>query len=242
MRRLVIPSAICGTSASAPPAHEESLGIPRRASPYITSTSPSAQCYAMACKPVKKIPLRYGDSASHSKPLQCPAARHFSLVMSRVRGSNPLVGSSQLAYLNHLYSNRGGPSACRGVSFDTTLIPPPATEGGREMALRYAWDPRIQEFVPRPGVRKLILLVDGTWREGDLDALARAGWGVITHPNEIAKLVEAVVWQRRRATTDEDQYVIRYWAFSNLCRRMVTISAAAQRSIDPPHRDKPSET
>jgi hypothetical protein len=61
------------------------------------------------------------------------------------------------------------------------------------MALRYCWDPSIQEFVPRPGVRKLILLVDGTWREGDLDALARAGWGVITHPNEIARRVEAVV-------------------------------------------------
>jgi hypothetical protein len=42
-------------------------------------------------------------------------------------------------------------------------------------------------------VRKLILLVDSTWREGDLDALARDGWGVITHPNEIARLVEAVV-------------------------------------------------
>ena len=79
------------------------------------------------------------------------------------------------------------------MSFDTILIPPPATEGGREMALRYSWDPRIQEFVPRPGVRKLILLVDGTWREDDLDALARAGWGVITHPNEIARLVEAAV-------------------------------------------------
>jgi len=60
------------------------------------------------------------------------------------------------------------------------------------MDLRNTWDPGIQEFFPRPGVRKLIRLVDGTWREGDLDALARAGCGVITHPNEIARLVEAV--------------------------------------------------
>jgi hypothetical protein len=60
------------------------------------------------------------------------------------------------------------------------------------MALRYSWDPRIQEFVPWPGVRKLILLVDGTWCEGELDDLAHAGWGVITHPREIARLVEAV--------------------------------------------------
>jgi hypothetical protein len=30
---------------------------------------------------VKKIPLRYGDSASHSRPLQCPATPYFSLVM-----------------------------------------------------------------------------------------------------------------------------------------------------------------
>ena len=61
------------------------------------------------------------------------------------------------------------------------------------MALRYSWDPRIQEFVPQPGVRKLILLVDGIWREGALAPLARAGWGVITRPYEIARLVEAVV-------------------------------------------------
>ena len=45
------------------------------------------------------------------------------------------------------------------VSFDTILILLPVTEGGREMALRYSWDPRTHEFIPRLGVRKLNLLV-----------------------------------------------------------------------------------
>jgi hypothetical protein len=62
---------------------------------YITSTSPSAQCSAKVCKPVKKISLRQVDSASHSKRPPCPATPYLSLVAGAgVGGSSPLVGSS----------------------------------------------------------------------------------------------------------------------------------------------------
>ena len=89
----------------------------------------------MACKPVKKIPLRYGDYASHSKTLQCPAARHFSLVAGAgVSGSSPLVGSPKSVILQvkrevrqssraSLYRNR---TATRRPKASTS---PPTAEG-----------------------------------------------------------------------------------------------------------------
>ncbi len=64
---------------------------------------------------------------------------------------------------------------------------------GRAVALRYSWDAKPREFTPRPGVKKLILVVDGTWRQPDLDALIRAGWDEIFYPDEMEKLVDAIV-------------------------------------------------
>lgn len=64
---------------------------------------------------------------------------------------------------------------------------------GRAAALRYNWDPKAKRFIPRPGVNKLILVVDGTWRQSDLDALVRAGWDEIFYPDEMDKLAKAIV-------------------------------------------------
>lgn len=64
---------------------------------------------------------------------------------------------------------------------------------GRAVALRYSWDASKKRFVPRPGLKKLILLVDGTWRQGDLDALARAGWDEIFYPDQMDELKKAIV-------------------------------------------------
>ncbi|MFZ5591625.1 MAG: hypothetical protein ACOY81_07460 [Bacillota bacterium] len=64
---------------------------------------------------------------------------------------------------------------------------------GRAVALRYTWDADAKQFRPRPGVKKLILVVDGTWRQDDLDALVRAGWDEIFYPDEMDKLVKAIV-------------------------------------------------
>jgi hypothetical protein len=65
--------------------------------------------------------------------------------------------------------------------------------GGRAVALRYSWDAATKQFIPRPGVKKLILVVDGTWRQSDLDALVRAGWDEIFYPDEMAKLKKSVI-------------------------------------------------
>jgi hypothetical protein len=64
---------------------------------------------------------------------------------------------------------------------------------GRAVALRYSWDTAGKKFIPRPGVKKLILVLDGTWRRDDLLALARAGWDEIFYPDEMDKLAAAIV-------------------------------------------------
>lgn len=64
---------------------------------------------------------------------------------------------------------------------------------GRAVAIRYSWDGPRAQFRPRPGIAKLILVVDGTWDQSDLDSLVKAGWDEIYYPDEIDKLVKAIV-------------------------------------------------
>lgn len=64
---------------------------------------------------------------------------------------------------------------------------------GRAVGLRYSWNKESRQFEPRDGVKKLILLLDGTWRQKDLDALIKAGWDEIYYPDEIDKLKAAIV-------------------------------------------------
>lgn len=64
---------------------------------------------------------------------------------------------------------------------------------GRAVALRYSWDSKAKKFIPRPGVKKMVLVVDGTWRQSDLDALVRAGWDEIFYPDEMGKLAKAII-------------------------------------------------
>jgi len=63
---------------------------------------------------------------------------------------------------------------------------------GRAVALRYHWDAERREFVPRPGVTKMVLLLDGTWRQKDIDALVHAGWDEIYYPDEMGKLAATI--------------------------------------------------
>jgi hypothetical protein len=63
---------------------------------------------------------------------------------------------------------------------------------GRAPALRYQWDVVESRFVRRPWAKKLFLIVDGTWRKEDLDALAQAGWDGIFYPDELKMLVAAI--------------------------------------------------
>lgn len=64
---------------------------------------------------------------------------------------------------------------------------------GRAPALRYSWDAKNGRYVGRPNTDKLLLIVDGTWRQDDLDALVRAGWDEVFYPDEMDKLVQAIV-------------------------------------------------
>jgi hypothetical protein len=64
---------------------------------------------------------------------------------------------------------------------------------GRAVALRYSWDSKSNKFVRRPGIEKLILVLDGTWKREDLLTLARAGWDEIFYPDEMDKLAKAIV-------------------------------------------------
>jgi hypothetical protein len=64
---------------------------------------------------------------------------------------------------------------------------------GRAVALRYTWDTAAKKFKPRTGVKKLILVVDGTWRQDDLNTLIRAGWDEVFYPDEMDKLKKAII-------------------------------------------------
>jgi hypothetical protein len=63
---------------------------------------------------------------------------------------------------------------------------------GRAVSLRYAWSGSRRSFEPREGVDRLLLVVDGTWNQEDLDALSRAGWDIF-YPDEMGELLKAVV-------------------------------------------------
>jgi hypothetical protein len=64
---------------------------------------------------------------------------------------------------------------------------------GRAVGLRYTWDQKTESFKKRPGVNRLILLLDGTWSQKDLDTLVRAGWDEIYYPDEIDKIKTSVL-------------------------------------------------
>lgn len=63
---------------------------------------------------------------------------------------------------------------------------------GRAVGLRYTWDPLVGKYVQRPGVSKLMLVIDGTWRQSDLAALSRAGWDRIFYPDELDQLIDSI--------------------------------------------------
>lgn len=63
---------------------------------------------------------------------------------------------------------------------------------GRAPSIKYSWDQQ-RGFTQRSKVKKLILLIDGTWRGTDLEVLQRAGWDEIFYPDEIDNLAKAIV-------------------------------------------------
>jgi hypothetical protein len=64
---------------------------------------------------------------------------------------------------------------------------------GRVVSMRSTWDDRRQKFVARANAEKFFLIVDGSWRQSDLDALVKAGWDAIFYPDELDKLAALIV-------------------------------------------------
>ncbi len=64
---------------------------------------------------------------------------------------------------------------------------------GYAVGLRYSWDHHKKAFVNRAGVKKLILLIDGTWKQNHINDMIQAGWDEIYYPDEIDKLKAAIV-------------------------------------------------
>jgi hypothetical protein len=65
--------------------------------------------------------------------------------------------------------------------------------GGRGALLPITWSAREKRFIERNEIRKLVLMVDGMFADSDLAVLHRLGWDEIFYPDEIDRLMEAIV-------------------------------------------------
>jgi hypothetical protein len=62
----------------------------------------------------------------------------------------------------------------------------------RARNVRYQYNSNTKTFTRRSEVERLVLIVDGTFEDNDLRALAEAGWDSIVYPDEIAELVNSL--------------------------------------------------
>lgn len=62
---------------------------------------------------------------------------------------------------------------------------------GRGLSLRITWNGK--EYEIRESLKKTILLIDGTWEQKQVNALARCGWDEIYYPHEMDQLAKAIV-------------------------------------------------
>ncbi len=64
---------------------------------------------------------------------------------------------------------------------------------GRAPALRFGWNADARSFAHRTTAKRLFLVLDGTWGQTDIDALLAAGWDDIFYPDEMDRLIKAIV-------------------------------------------------
>ena len=136
------------------------------------------------------------------------AHRGFDPLLAIMIGGNVINPRSDVCTIRSCFAEKAGLSGQAGkttvVKCKKTIINwQTATDAGRDhkrkelcgraIGLRYTWNAEKKQFEPRPGVQKLILLLDGTWRQKDLDALVRAGWDEIYYPDELDQLKKAIV-------------------------------------------------
>lgn len=99
-------------------------------------------------------------------------------------GSSGRAGHTSLAKKNHTLINW---QSCSDAGRDHKK----KELCGRAIGVRYHWNGK--DFVRRPGIQKMILVLDGTWKQADLNALLRAGWDEIYYPDEMDQLAKAIV-------------------------------------------------
>lgn len=59
----------------------------------------------------------------------------------------------------------------------------------RARAIRYEYNVERDTFIRREGVNQLVLIVDGTFGDEDLEVLVASGWDIIIYPDDIPELV-----------------------------------------------------
>ena len=64
---------------------------------------------------------------------------------------------------------------------------------GLATGIRYTWDKTHGLFVERPNIQKMILLLDGNWKQHHLNFLLKSGWDEIYYPDELEQLKAAIV-------------------------------------------------
>lgn len=64
---------------------------------------------------------------------------------------------------------------------------------GRIPTLLVGYNESVKKFQVRSDVKKAILIVDGTWEQGDLTELLQSGWDEIFYPDELDQLAAAIV-------------------------------------------------
>ncbi|MBM4366145.1 MAG: hypothetical protein FJ102_08005 [Deltaproteobacteria bacterium] len=125
---------------------------------------------------------------SLGKPLSTDSVRACFAEAAEAHGAdlNPLSASTTVAHVGKTLVNWQSASDEGRDHKKKELC-------GRAVALRYEWDTKAKTYRRRAKVEKLVLIVDGTWRQSDLDALVRAGWDEVYYPDEMDKLVLSLV-------------------------------------------------
>ena len=114
------------------------------------------------------------------------AVRHIKSCFAEKAGLRGRAGVSSVLQINNTIINWQSASNAGKDHKKKELI-------GRAVGLRYTWDASSRKYAKRPGVKKLILLLDGSWTQKDVDTLVRAGWDEVFYPDEIDNLKSAIV-------------------------------------------------
>jgi len=120
-----------------------------------------------------------------------------TLVIKELGGEKKRIPT---CFAERIGTNRSGRTECLRVQ-NTLVKWQSCTDSGRDhkkkelcgraVGLRYHWSG--QAFVTRPGVKKMFLVLDGTWQQSDIDVLLRAGWDDVFYPDEMGRLTKAIV-------------------------------------------------